>query len=188
MKINMQIVLDSEEVKEAVRQFVYEKVSAAGDSPLIIEFPGLDDIDINAVVTIDADDDEVPSTTKAEESFKASSGKRTRRTRAQIEADEAAAKAPVSRTVAVHEAVEIINGLIKESDDIINDVTDDKPPFDVDEKADTVLIFKPNGTTETVQIFPNVGTSAPVMPQPEIPANVGAKSLFANLSSPATAN
>lgn len=190
----MQIILTQDEIDTALRETILSQITIREDQKIHIRIEGTDDGGHIAVIDVLKADEEpqgggstgggTKGNTKPAEAPKP----RTRRSAAQIAADNAAeADKLVGKTAdtVIVDEVEAVTGEQTETDET---VADTDPPFDVEQP-----VTQEEPAAETVQaepvqhnvsrIFPDAGTSAPAM-QPKDSPVVAAKSLFANLTKP----
>lgn len=181
-KISTQIVLNQDEIKEAIIDFVKAKTTLPADAKFDVEFE--DDLqgDLSAIVDIAANSTEVPVSAVVE-ALKAQQPKSTR-------APKVTAPKP-QEPVAETEKPNISEN----PEDRQDPANPEDPPFDVDPPADGTAVQDPPQTEKPAEtpapvvaaapkIFPQTGTSAPTPPVEEPDPATKAKSLFANLTKP----
>lgn len=203
MKVNMNAVLDQNDIENAIRHYVAEHFDIENRDNIDVNIfvnPNQDSSDFltahatvgNAGIPQIYDANSVLNGNQETEEPVQEKPKRTRRTKAQIEADNAAAAAagtePEPETE--EESEQGFSGSSgSEEPQEESQSSSDKPPFDLapEAKADEQKPIVVE-TKSPLGIFANLGSSAPPIPTAiETPPPAGAKSLFANLTKPASA-
>jgi hypothetical protein len=162
-----QVILNQDELKEAVLAFIKAKVelAAAPDAKIDVEFADDDKGDLAGFIDITSTAGDLPAEKPAPTTKPASKPRSTK-----------PIPAPAPLPAATIEAAP-------------EPEVKDEPPFDVDPpKPETAPVQEPakaKPVTATTKIFPDVSTSAPPPPPAaEVDPTVKAKSLFANLGKP----
>lgn len=176
MQINMQIVLTQDDIANAVRSYLRAEIPLQEDQDIQINF-SVDNISCVAV------------TDKGEATVTETKPTRTRRTKAQIEADLKAEQAAKEAAEKETETPDISAPFDTSSDDSV--LTDESAAGnDAPINAPAPNIFGGSAeldrdiSTTSSAIFPNQGSSAPVMPEMNTPPPANPKSLFGNLTGP----
>lgn len=171
MKINMQIALSQSDIVAAIQHYIRSELSIPADQEIVVTLQTASNGEIWGSAITDEPDNQIESQSKQD------APKRTRRTKAQIEADRATEAAGESASESQAEEQ-------SQEDDASFDTaaqTAEAEQEEQEEQEEPAVIKPVIGSSG---IFANAGSSAPILEKPATTPPLNGKSLFGNLTGP----